>query len=61
LIGRKEYAATVICDQQTIVLKFAKDTVMSLLDKDAENAVIFYKQLACALGNRLLRAYDILE
>lgn len=61
LIGREDYSATVICEQQTIVLKFSKDNFLSLLDKDAENAVLFYKQLAYALGNRLLRVYDILE
>lgn len=61
LIGRIVYSATVICERQTIVLKFLKDNVLRLLDEDAENAVIFYKQLACALGNRLLQAYDIFD
>ena len=61
LIGRNVYSATVVCEQHTMVLKFPKDDVLRLLEKDAENAVIFYKQLAGALGNRLLRTYDILE
>lgn len=61
LIGRTVYSVTVVCERRTIVLKFPKDNVLRLLDKDAENAVIFYKQLACALGNRLLRVYDICD
>jgi signal-transduction protein with cAMP-binding, CBS, and nucleotidyltransferase domain len=60
LIGRKKYSAAVICEQQTMVLKFHKQDVHHLLDQDAESAAIFYKQLACALGNRLLTAYELL-
>ncbi len=61
LIGRKGYSATVICDQQTMVLKFHKDNIHHLLDQDPESAAIFYKQLASALGNRLLTVYELLE
>jgi CRP-like cAMP-binding protein len=61
LIGRKNYSATVICEQQTLVLKFHKDNIHHLLDQDAESAAIFYKQLARALGNRLLTVYELLE
>ncbi len=61
LIGRKGYSATVICDKQTMVLKFYKETIQYLLDHDPESAAIFYKQLASALGNRLLTAYELLE
>jgi CRP-like cAMP-binding protein len=61
LIGRKGYSATVICDRQTMVLKFHKENIHHLLDKDPESAAIFYKQLASALGNRLLAAYQLLK
>ena len=61
LIGREEYSATVICEQQTMVLKFHKGDLYHLLDHDAESAAIFYKQLAFALGNRLLTVYELLE
>lgn len=61
LIGRKDYSATVICEKPTITLKFHKDHINCLLDRDSACAAIFYKQLASALGNRLLKAYDLLE
>lgn len=61
LIGRKQYSATVICEQQTMVLKFHRKNLHHLLDQDVESATIFYKQLACALGNRLLTVYELLE
>ena len=61
LIGREEYSATVICEQQTMVLKFHRKNLHHLLDQDVESATIFYKQLACALGNRLLTVYELLE
>jgi CRP-like cAMP-binding protein len=61
LIGRKGYSATVICDKQTMVLKFHKKNIHHLLDQDPESATIFYKQLASALGNRLLAVYELLN
>lgn len=60
LIGRPDYAADVICEAPTLVLRFKKEDVTQLLENDAENAVLFYRQLAGALGNRLLQAYDLL-
>lgn len=61
LIGRKDYAASVICDEQTLVLKFNRENIHRLLERDTESAAIFYKQLARALGNRLLTAYELLH
>lgn len=61
LIGRKNYSATVICEKQTMVLKFHKKNIQHLLDQDPESAAIFYKQLASALGNRLLTVYELLN
>ncbi|MGD8837594.1 MAG: cyclic nucleotide-binding domain-containing protein [Desulfobacteraceae bacterium] len=61
LIGRKQYSATVVCEQQTMVLKFHTQNVHHLFDQDAESAAIFYRQLACVLGNRLLAVYELLE
>jgi CRP-like cAMP-binding protein len=61
LIGRRDYSATVISEELTMTLKFNKDHVNRLLDQDNASAAIFYKQLACAIGNRLLKAYDLLE
>ena len=61
LIRQNHYSATVICEAPTIVLRFDCDSVWQQLEHDAESAAIFYKQLAAALGNRLLKAYDLIE
>lgn len=61
LTGRGDYSATVICEEQTKALQFHKMHVMSLLEKDSDCAANFYKQLASALGDRLLETYDLLE
>jgi signal-transduction protein with cAMP-binding, CBS, and nucleotidyltransferase domain len=60
LIGRQDYSATVVCEKQTMVLKFYTEHIHHLLDQDPESAALFYKQLASALGNRLLTAYQLL-
>ena len=61
LIGRSDYSATVICDQPTIALQFHKTDLHCLLDQDSTSASLFYKRLAGALGDRLLKTYDLLE
>jgi len=61
LTGRGNYSATVICEEQTKALQFHKTDVISLLEKDSDCAANFYKQLAGALGDRLLETYDLLE
>lgn len=61
LIGRKEYSATVVCEQPSIALKFHNADIGRVLGRNAENAAQFYKQLAGALGDRLLQSYDLIE
>jgi CRP/FNR family transcriptional regulator, cyclic AMP receptor protein len=61
LIRREDYSATVACEKQTIALRFKCDEVCRLLEQDTDSAAIFYKQLASALGKRLLTAYGLLE
>ena len=61
LIGRSDYSTTVICEKPTMTLQFQRDHLHSLLEKDADCAANFYKQLARALGNRLLKTYKLLE
>jgi len=61
LITHGEYSATVISEEPTMVLQFHKDHVQSLLEQDAQCSANFYKQLARALGDRLLKTYDLLE
>jgi CRP-like cAMP-binding protein len=61
LIQRGNYSATVICDTPTITLRFNCEAVCQLLERHPDGAVIFYKQLAAALGDRLIAAYSLLE
>ena len=61
LIGRNDYSTTVICEKPTMTLQFHRDHLHSLLEKDADCAANFYRQLARALGNRLLKTYKLLE
>ena len=61
LIGRDCYSATCVCEEPTVLLRFDKAHVCGLLEKDSESAAIFFKQLAGALGERLLQTYHALE
>jgi CRP/FNR family cyclic AMP-dependent transcriptional regulator len=61
LIGREKYSATCICEQATVLLMFEKGHISRLLERDAESASIFFKHLAAALGDRLLKLYQLIE
>ena len=61
LIRQGDYFATVICEAPTVTLRFNCKAVCHLLEKHADSAAIFYKQLARALGSRLLTAYEMIE
>ena len=61
LIRQGDYFATVICEAPTVTLRFNCEAVCHLLEQHADSAAIFYKQLARALGSRLLTAYDMIE
>lgn len=57
LIGRRGYTATAECLAPTVVLKIERDRFQRVLEADEENGRIFYRQLAAALGRRLLELY----
>jgi CRP-like cAMP-binding protein len=61
LVRKGSYASTVICEAPTTALCFNCDAICHRLEQDADSAAIFYKQLARALGNRLLSAYNLLD
>ena len=61
LIERGEYSATAICNGNTSLLRLNSETVSRILTEDPENGLIFFKRLAGALGNRLLRCYQLLS
>jgi CRP-like cAMP-binding protein len=59
LIGGDVYSASAECLEPTKLLKTASDELSRILKADAENGIIFFKQLAASLGNRLLETYKL--
>ena len=60
LIDRDVYSASGECLEETILQKFDKNKVHSILDKDPVNGLIFFKRFAGTIGNRLLWSYNML-
>jgi len=61
LIGGRVYSASAECLEPTKLLKTASQQLSKVLEEDAENGMIFFKQLAATLGNRLLEMYRVIR
>lgn len=61
LIGGDVYSASAECLEATKLLKTDRDKLSHILEKDTENGIIFFKQLAATLGKRLLQTYKLIE
>ena len=61
LIGRERYSATAECVEATKLLKTDSEKLKKELEKDPANGLVFFKQLAATLGNRLLESYKTLS
>ena len=61
LIGRDMYSATAECIETTKLLKTNSGKLIKELKKDPANGIIFFKQLAATLGNRLLESYKMIS
>jgi CRP-like cAMP-binding protein len=59
LIGGNVYSASAECLESTKLLKTASKELSRILEEDAENGIIFFRQLATTLGNRLLETYKL--
>ncbi len=57
LVGRPSYSASAECVTATKLLKFDKEKMQSIVEKDPANGLILFKNLAATLGNRLLHGY----
>jgi CRP-like cAMP-binding protein len=57
LIGRDIYSASAECIERTKLLKTESKKLWKILDADPANGIIFFKQLAATLGNRLIEGY----
>lgn len=58
LVGRDSYTATAECLERTYLLKFDLPRFTQLLDREADTKCLFYKNLATALGNRLIFIFE---
>ncbi len=60
LIDRKEYSATAITSEPTVVLRIDRDRLLKILNDDMENGYLFFKSLSKALGKRLMKSYSLI-
>ena len=61
LMDRSHYSASAECLEPTDLLLIEKEKLEHILKRDPANGMIFYKNLAQTLGNRLLRSYKIIS
>ena len=57
LIGRDVYSASAACVDPTTLLVTDRRELGKVLEEDPANGLIFLKQLAATLGNRLMETY----
>lgn len=60
LMGGDVYSASAECIEATKLLKTDSNKLSKVLEADPDNGIIFFKQLAATLGNRLLEAYKMI-
>ena len=53
LTGRYVYTSTATCVAPTTLIVFDRDQIETIMAEDPANAMMFYKNLALTLGNRL--------
>ena len=61
LIGRDRYSASAKCIAPTKLLKTDSEKLKKELEDDPANGIVFFKQLAATLGNRLLESYKAIS
>ena len=61
LIGRDRYSASAVCIETTKLLKTNSEKLRKELENDPRNGIVFFKQLAATLGNRLLETYKTIS
>ena len=58
LVGRRHYTAAAECVAASTLIAFERDQMEVLLTGDPENAILFYKNLALTLGNRIVTLHS---
>lgn len=61
LIGRDIYSASAKCIEPTKLLKTDSVKLRRILERDPANGIVFFKQLAATLGNRLIESYKMIS
>ena len=61
LVGRTAYSASAECKEPTKMIKIEADKLLSILEKEPANGLVFFRRLAGTLGNRLLQTYTIVS
>ena len=59
LVGRSSYSASAECKTPTKLLRFDKNRLQEIIEKDAANRAALYQSLAAILGQRLIRSYEL--
>lgn len=54
--GRDNYSASALCTAPSVLVAFHRQDLGKILEADPGNAGLFYKNLAQALGNSLIKA-----
>jgi len=60
LIGRDIYSASAECVEPTKLLVTDRQELGKVLEEDPANGLIFVRQLAATLGNRLIETYKMI-
>jgi hypothetical protein len=60
-IGGDGHSASAECIETTKLLKTSSDKLSRVLEADPDNGIIFFRQLAATLGNRLLETYKMIK
>ncbi len=59
LVGRPSYSASAECMNPTKLLRFDKNRLQAVIEKDAASSATLFENLAAILGERLLRSYEL--
>ena len=59
LVGRPSYSASAECMIPTKLLRFDKNRLKEIIQKDAANSATLFQNLAAILGNRLIHSYEL--
>ena len=59
MVGRSSYSASAECMTPTKLLRFDKNRLKEIIQKDAASSVTLFQSLAAILGERLIRNYDL--